>query len=337
MNVEEDNREPLLLQVDGTNDNEITKHPADYNRDDQIQKPSSPETSRLLSTWIETKKLWHLVGPSIFQRIAMASMNVVTQAFAGHLGDVELASISIANTVICGFAFGFLLGMASALETLCGQAFGANKYHMLGIYMQRSWIVLFLCSIFLLPLYIFATPIMKALGQPEDVAEQTGVLALWFIPLHISFAFQFPVQRFLMSQLKSGVLAWVAVPIFGFHVVASYLVSVRSGFGVIGLAVVLDVSWWLLFFGLFGYAAFGGCPLTWTGFSMQAFTGLWDFFKLSAASGVMLCLENWYYRILLLMTGFLNDATVMVDALSICMNINSWELMIPFAFFAATG
>lgn len=34
------------------------------------------------------------------------------------------------------------LGMASALETLCGQAYGAKQYHMLGIYLQRSWLVL---------------------------------------------------------------------------------------------------------------------------------------------------------------------------------------------------
>ncbi|KAM1180652.1 hypothetical protein ACFX13_020038 [Malus domestica] len=60
-------------------------------------------------------------------------MNVITQAFAGHLGEVELTAISIANTLIVGFIFGLLLGMASALEMLCGQAFGAKRYHLLGI------------------------------------------------------------------------------------------------------------------------------------------------------------------------------------------------------------
>ncbi|CAL9166586.1 unnamed protein product [Musa hybrid cultivar] len=31
--------------------------------------------------------------------------------------------------------------MGSDLETLCGQAVGAGQLHMLGIYMQRSWII----------------------------------------------------------------------------------------------------------------------------------------------------------------------------------------------------
>ncbi|PKI47340.1 hypothetical protein CRG98_032265 [Punica granatum] len=290
-----------------------------------------------MRVWIETKKLWQIVGPAIFSRVAAYSMNVVSQAFAGHIGSVELAAFSIANTVIVGFNFGLLLGMASALETLCGQAFGAKRYHMLGIYMQRSWIVLFLCCFILLPVYVFAAPLMKLLGQPDDVAELSGVVACWMIPLHFSFAFQFPLQRFLQCQLKNNIIAWVSLGTLIFNVLGSWLGVYVFGFGVVGLSIVLDLSWWMTVFGLYLYTACGGCPLTWSGFSIQAFSGLWEFVKLSAASGVMLCLENWYYRILILMTGYLKDATIAVDALSICMSINGWEMMIPLAFFAATG
>lgn len=37
------------------------------------------------------------------------------------------------------------------------------------------------------------------------------------------------------------------------------------------------------------------------------------------------------------MTGHLENVTIAEDALSICMNVNGWEMMIPLAFFAATG
>ncbi|KAJ9670195.1 hypothetical protein PVL29_026626 [Vitis rotundifolia] len=287
--------------------------------------------------WEESKKLWHIVGPAIFSRIASYSMLVITQAFAGHLGDLELAAISIANNVIVGFDFGLLLGMASALETLCGQAFGAKKYYMLGVYMQRSWIVLFMCCVLILPLYLFASPILKLTGQPTDVAELSGVVARWLIPLHFSFALQFPLQRFLQSQLKNGAVAWAALVALVVHVIVSWLFVYNFQLGVVGTAITLNFSWWVLVIGLMGYTVCGGCPLTWTGFSIEAFSGLWEFVKLSAASGVMLCLENWYYRILILMTGNLKNAEIAVDALSICMSINGWEMMIPLAFFAGTG
>ncbi|KAI3906945.1 hypothetical protein MKW92_007762 [Papaver armeniacum] len=287
--------------------------------------------------WIESKKLWHIVGPSIFSRIASYSMNVVTQVFAGHLGDLELASISIANTVVIGFTFGLLLGMASALETLCGQAYGAKQHRMLGIYLQRSWVVLTLCAILLLPIYIFAAPILKFLGQPDDLANLTGRVTIWMIPLHFAFVFQFSLQRFLQSQLKTLIIAWVCLAALVVHIFVSWLFIYKLGFGVIGAAATMNLSWWITVLGLFCYVALGGCPETWTGFSIEAFSGLWDFFKLSAASGVMICVESWYYRILVLMTGSLNNATIAVSALSVCMVINGLEMMIPLAFLAGTG
>lgn len=59
--------------------------------------------------WVETKKLWRVVGPAIFSRITSYTMFVISQAFAGHLGDLELAAMAIASNVIVGFDFGLLV------------------------------------------------------------------------------------------------------------------------------------------------------------------------------------------------------------------------------------
>ncbi|KAK9219526.1 hypothetical protein WN943_008172 [Citrus x changshan-huyou] len=112
----------------------------------------------------------------------------------------------------------------------------------------------------------------------------------------------------MQSQLKNRVIAW------------SFLVAVLSrcvlvyvpDFGVFGAAAAFDISGWVSVFGMFGYSVFGGCPLTRNGFSMRAFSGIWDFVKLSAAAGVMLCLENRYCRILIMMTGYLKNATLII-------------------------
>ncbi|KNA21049.1 hypothetical protein SOVF_046790 [Spinacia oleracea] len=324
----EDQKVPLLK-------NHHNNHFHNDNDDDDDEHNNN--NSLVKRVRVESKKLWHIVGPSIVARIASYTMLVATQAFAGHLGDLELAAMSIGCNVIVGLDYGLMLGMASALETLCGQAYGAKKYHMLGVYMQRSWIVLFVCCILLLPLYIFATPLLKLLGQPDDVSEMAGVVALWMLPLHFSFAFQFPLQRFLQCQLKANVVAWVSVVALAVHLFVSWLFVSVFKCGIMGVAATQNFGWWVVVFGLYGYTAFGGCPLTWTGFSMEAFSGLWEFVKLSTASGVMLCLENWYYRVLILMTGNLENAEIALDALSICMSINGWEMMIPMAFFAGAG
>nr|XP_027077251.1 protein DETOXIFICATION 27-like [Coffea arabica] len=245
--------------------------------------------------------------------------------------------MSLASNVILGFNFSFMLGMASALETLCGQAFGAKNYPILGVYLQRSWIVLFLCSVLMLPVYIFATPILKLLGQPQQVAELSGIVCLSFIPLHFGFAFQFPLQRFLQSQLKNNVIAWVNFVALILHLALSWLVVFKLRLGLAAVSLVLGFSWWIVVFGLLGYTLCAACPQSWTGFSFEAFSGLRQFLQLSVSSGVMICLENWYYQILVVITGNLANSEFAFDALSICMSINGWENMIPIGFFFGIG
>ncbi|PUZ42464.1 hypothetical protein GQ55_9G584700 [Panicum hallii var. hallii] len=312
---------------------------ADVKKDEwQVAAAATGDDNNLgRRVWEESRKLWVIVAPAIFSRVVTYSMNVITQAFAGHLGDLELAAISIANTVVVGFNFGLMLGMASALETLCGQAFGARKFHMMGVYMQRSWLVLLMCAVLLLPMYFFAEDVLLLTGQPPELSAMAGRVSVWFIPLHLSFAFLFPLQRFLQCQMKNFVNAAVSAAALAVHLLVSWLFVARLRFGLVGIALTLNFSWWATAAMLFAYVSCGGCPETWHGFSFEAFAGMWEFVKLSSASGVMLCLENWYYRILILLTGNLKNAAIAVDALSICMTINGWEMMIPLAFFAGTG
>jgi MATE family multidrug resistance protein len=57
------------------------------------------------------------------------------------------------------------LGMGSAVETLCGQAYGAHKYDMLGIYLQRSMILLMSTGVLVMFIYIFSKPLLLLLGD----------------------------------------------------------------------------------------------------------------------------------------------------------------------------
>eukprot|EP01018_Ginkgo_biloba_P020233 Gb_34055 [translate_table: standard] len=228
------------------------------------------------------------------------------------------------------------LGMGSALETFCGQAFGAKQYDELGLNLQRSWVVLLCFSFLFLPLYIFASPILTFLGQPDDIADLSGTVAIWCIPMHFALLFWFTLQVFLQSQLKNMITASIAGMTVLIHTLFSWLFTVKWGMGFGGAVLCMNIAWWLPVIGQFLYIVCGGCPLTWRGFSREAFFQLWPFFKLSVASGIMLCVEIWYYRVLVLLTGNLENPQVAVDSLSICMNVNGWEMMIPVGFLAGT-
>nr|CAD1828990.1 unnamed protein product [Ananas comosus var. bracteatus] len=258
--------------------------------------------------------MWVVAGPAIFTRFSTFGVSVITQAFVGHVGPTELAAYALVFTVLVRFANGVLLGMASALETLCGQAFGAKQHHMLGIYLQRSWIVLFVCSILMIPIFIFTTPILRLLGQEESIASMAGTVALWFIPINFSYLFSFTFQTYLQSQSKNVVITYLAALSLALHVFFSWLMVFKLSMGVTGAMISMILAMWIPILGQFGFVI-----------------------KLSLSSGAMVCLELWYNTILVLLTGNMKNAEVEIDALSICLNICGWELMISVGFLAAAG
>uniref|UniRef100_A0A804UL49 Protein DETOXIFICATION n=1 Tax=Zea mays TaxID=4577 RepID=A0A804UL49_MAIZE len=287
--------------------------------------------------WEENKKLWVVAGPSIFTRFASFGVTVISQAFIGHIGATELAAYALVSTVLMRFSNGILLGMASALETLCGQSYGAKQYHMLGIYLQRSWIILSACAVVQLPVYLFTEPLLVALGQDPDISAVAGTVALWYIPVLFSFVWAFPLQMYLQAQIKNMIITYLAMLNLGLHLALSWLAAVHLRLGLAGVMGSMVVAMWIPVFGQLAFVFFGGCPLTWTGFSSAAFADLGAIVRLSLSSGVMLCLELWYNTILVLLTGYMKNAEIALDALSICLNINGWEMMISIGFLAATG
>ncbi|XP_031275747.1 protein DETOXIFICATION 34-like [Pistacia vera] len=274
--------------------------------------------------FVESNKLWAIAAPIAFNILCNYGINSFTNIFVGHIGDIELSAVSIALSVVSNFSFGFLLGMGSALETLCGQAFGAGQVQLLGVYMQRSWIILFVACFLLMPLFILATPILKLLGQRDDIAELAGTYTIQVMPQMFSLAFNFPTQKFLQAQSKVGVLAWIGFVALIGHIGLLFLFIHVFDWGTAGAAAAYDISAWGISIGQIIYVV-GWCKDGWKGLSWLAFKDMWGFVRLSIASAVMLCLEFWYFMTIIVLTGHLDDPVIAVGSLSICMNINGWE------------
>jgi MATE family multidrug resistance protein len=208
------------------------------------------------------------------------------------------------------------LGMASALETLCGQAFGAGQVEMLGVYMQRSILILFGSCFLILPLYLYSTPILILLGQERDIAELAGVFTIQSIPQLFSLAINFPAQKFLQAQSKVGILAWLGFIFLIIHILILILFIKILGWGTAGAAAAYDLSAWGIALAQMAYVV-GWCKEGWRGLSWLAFKDLWGFVKLSFASAIMLCLEVWYFMTLIVLTGHLDNPIIAVGSLSI--------------------
>ncbi|MED6168067.1 hypothetical protein PIB30_008726 [Stylosanthes scabra] len=144
--------------------------------------------------------------------------------------------------------------MASALETLCGQAYGAGQVEMLGVYMQRSWIILLGACILLLPIYIYSEPILILLGQDHEIAELAGTFTIQSIPQMFSLAINFPTQKFLQAQSRVGILAWLGFASLTVHICILEIFIKLLGWGTSALFLCfsMNIDGWegMLFIGI---------------------------------------------------------------------------------------
>ncbi|CAK8575398.1 unnamed protein product [Lathyrus sativus] len=291
-----------------------------------------------LASWVELKLLFYLAAPAVIVYLINYVMSMSTQIFSGHLGTLELAAASLGNTGIQVFAYGLMLGMGSAVETLCGQAFGAKKYDMLGIYLQRSTVLLTIAGLILTLIYIFSKPLLIFLGESPEIASAASLFVYGLIPQIFAYAINFPIQKFLQAQSIVAPSAYISAGTLVIHIIASYVAVYKFGLGLLGASLVLSFSWWIIVIAQFVYIVKSEkCKHTWRGFTFQAFSGLPEFFKLSASSAVMLCLETWYFQILVLLAGLLPNPELALDSLSICATVSGWTFMISVGFNAAAS
>ncbi|KAK9924177.1 hypothetical protein M0R45_032560 [Rubus argutus] len=290
-----------------------------------------------LVAW-ESRLLWILSGASIAVSIFNYMLSFVTLSFCGHLSALELAGASIASVGIQGFAYGIMLGMASAVQTVCGQAYGARHLPAMGIICQRAIILHLGAAVLLTFVYWWSGPILLAMGQSESIAEQGQVFARGIIPQLYAFAINCPQQRFLQAQNIVNPLAYMSVGVFLLHILLTWLVVFVLDYGLLGAALTLSFSWWLLVVTNGIYILVSPmCKETWTGFSCRAFRGLWPYFKLTLASAIMLCLEIWYNQGLVLISGLLSNPTIALDSISICMNYLNWDMQFMLGLAAAAS
>ncbi|XP_075498273.1 protein DETOXIFICATION 41 isoform X2 [Primulina tabacum] len=282
-----------------------------------------------LVAW-ESRLLWLLSGASIIVLLFNYMLSFVTLMFTGHLGALELAGASVASVGI--------QGMASAVQTVCGQAYGAKQYGAMGIICQRAIVLHIGAAVMITSLYWFSGPALKAIGQSHSIAAQGQVFARGLIPQLYAFAISCPMQRFLQAQNIVNPLAYMAVGVFFLHVLLNWLVVNVFDYGLVGAALTLSFSWWLLVIIQGIYIRFSpSCKETWTGFSSSAFKGIWPYFKLTVASAVMLCLEIWYFQGLVFVSGLLPNPTVSLDSISICMNYLNWDMQFMLGIAAAAS
>ncbi|XP_049494039.1 multidrug and toxin extrusion protein 2 [Panthera uncia] len=293
----------------------------------------------------EAWTLFALSGPLFLFQVLNFMIHIVSSVFCGHLGKVELASVtlSVAFVNVCGISIG--IGLSSACDTLMSQSFGSpNKKHV-GVILQRSTLVMLLCCLPCWALFLNTHNILLLFRQDPAVSRLTQEYVLIFSPaLPATFLYSL-LAKYLQNQVRvpgqrsdnpwtspglstppgpgpaprpskaSGCLfqgiVWPQVlsGIVGncINGLGNYiLVSVLS-LGVRGSAYANTISHILQTIFLFLYIVLKKLHLeTWAGWSGQCLQDWGPFFSLAIPSMLMVCMEWWAYEIGSFLMGLLS-------------------------------
>lgn len=183
------------------------------------------------------------------------------------------------------------MGLASALDTFCGQSYGAEQYHMLGIHLQRGMLVTLLATIGQSIIWANLKPILVALHQDYNIAVEAGIYARYMIPSLPASALLQCYIKFLQNQnivfpmvLTTGITSLMHIPF-------CWLLVLKSGLGIKGAAIAICISMWISMLLLALYIKFSSsCQKTWTGFSRESLHDIPKFLWLALPSVFMV----WY-------------------------------------------
>lgn len=279
----------------------------------------------------EMKKLGYLAGPMVVVTLSQYLLQVVSIMMAGHLGELSLSSTGIAFSLANVTGFSLMLGMACALETLGGQAYGAQQYEKLGIQTYTAICSLIIVCIPLSILWTYMGNILIFFGQDPQISHEAGKFIAWLIPSLFGYATLQPMVRYYQMQSLIFPMLISSCITLCFHILVCWALVYKSGLENLGAAVAMGISVWLnvSFLGLYmKYSSV--CAKTRAQISMKIFDGMKEFFRFAIPSAVMVCLEWWSFELMILLSGILPNPQLETSVLSVCLNTIATLYAIPY-------
>ncbi|GLJ54563.1 hypothetical protein SUGI_1171970 [Cryptomeria japonica] len=303
-----------------------------------LQRSNTKEDLKQWPGWKQV--LWELQNQKSIG-LPIAAMNmmwfgrmVISTAFLGRQGKLELAGGALALTFANVTAFSVLTGLSAGMEPLCAQAFGAANYKLLGATLYRGIILLFLTSLPIGFLWLNVTKLLLELGQDKEISKVAGTYLMFLLPDLAATSVLVPLRIYLRSQCITKPMMVASAIALILHLPINMALQ---NLGVKGTALAIFWSDCNVVVMLLTYVYKTGLYKT-TQAENWWRTGWAPLLKLSVASCLLTCLEWWCYEILMLITGRLPKAEEAVSELVVVLNGDQilYSLQIALAACAST-
>ncbi|XP_058185288.1 protein DETOXIFICATION 3-like isoform X4 [Rhododendron vialii] len=284
----------------------------------------------------ELKKVTAIAAPMVMVNMSQHLLRVTPMIMVGHISELSLSSVAIATSLTNVTGYSVLLGMAGALETLCGQAYGAEQYKKLGTYTNGAILSLILVCLPISLLWIFMDKLLVFFGQDPIVSLEAGKYAIWLIPSLFPYAILESMVPYLQTQSLILPMLLCSIVTLSFHIPLCWALVFKSGLGTKGAALAISLSYWVDAIALGLYLKYSpACEKSRVPFSRDVFLSIGEFFRFALPSAGMVCLEWWSFELLVLLSGLLPNPELESSVLSICLTTTSLHSLIPYSIGAA--
>ncbi|KAA8523182.1 hypothetical protein F0562_009605 [Nyssa sinensis] len=250
--------------------------------------------------------------------------------FLGHLGDTELAagSLAIAFANITGYSV--LSGLALGMEPLCSQAFGARRPKLLSLTLQRSVIFLLVSAIPITFFWLNISRILLYLHQDSTITRLAHTYLIFSLPDLFTNSFIHPIRIYLRAQGITHPLTLASLAGTILHLPINFLFVSHLHLGVAGVSAASAASNFIVLVVLVSYVWAAGLHVpTWTAPSRECLTGWKPLIRLAGPSCVSVCLEWWWYEIMIVLCGLLGDPKATVASMGVLIQTTSLMYVFP--------
>lgn len=295
-----------------------------------LKQRSTTTTTISLLLIKESLSITRIALPIILTALLLYSRSMISMLFLGRLGDLALAGGSLA----VGFAnitgYSILSGLAIGMEPICGQAYGANKFHLLGLTLQRTVLLLLAAALPISLLWLSMEPLLLLCGQDPAIAAVAQTYLLYSLPDLLSQALLHPLRIYLRAQSITLPLTLCAAASILLHVPINYLLVCKLDLGIRGVALASVWTNLNIVAALIVYIIFSGVHRkTWGGVTAECLKGWKSLLNLAIPSCISVCLEWWWYEIMILLCGLLLNPKATVASMGILIQTTALIYIFP--------
>lgn len=280
----------------------------------------------------EIKAIGKISGPTAVTGLLLYSRAMISMLFLGYLGELELAggSLSIGFANITGYSI--ISGLAMGMEPICGQAYGAKQMKLLGITLQRTVLLLLSTSLPISFMWFNMKTILSWCGQDEDISSAAHTFIVFAIPDLFLLSLLHPLRIYLRAQNIILPLTYCSGVSVVFHVPLNFLLVGYFKMGISGVAIAMVLTNLNLLFLLFTFVYFSGVYKdSWVAPSADCFRGWSSLLALAIPSCVSVCLEWWWYELMIMLCGLLVNPKATVASMGILIQTTSLVYVFPSA------